>query len=383
MNHHQVELSKELFKLTKGSFRFIACQPIEEERIRLGYADMNRKYDFILRPYESDAQRREALSLATESDVMIFGSGDRQYFQERMKTGGLTFRYLERPFKKGTYRRFIPTTRNKIYNGYTKYKNGNLYLLCSSAYTAYDMSLCGFPVEKCFKWGYFPKAFTYENIEKIIDEKTWGSLIWVGRFLDWKHPEAAVEIAEYLREKGKHFHLTMVGDGKEMSRIKNMIAKKKLEDHITLTGSIPAEKVRGFMEKAEIFLATSDFQEGWGAVLNEAMSSGCATVASAAMGAAPYLIDDGENGLLYESGNLGALCQKTEALLENSKKRKALGKAAYETMQSVWTPENAASELYKLMEEILAGEEKPQRLFGPGSRAEILENGWYGKRKQD
>ena len=34
------------------------------------------------------------------------------------------------------------------------------------------------------------------------------------------------------------------------------------------------------MEKADIFLFTSDRREGWGAVANEAMNSACALVVS-------------------------------------------------------------------------------------------------------
>ena len=53
------------------------------------------------------------------------------------------------------------------------------------------------------------------------------------------------------------------------------------------------------MERADIYLATSDRQEGWGAVINEAMNSGCAVVADHMMGAVPYLISHEENGMIY------------------------------------------------------------------------------------
>ncbi len=378
MNHHQEEVSKMLYSLSGGDYRFIACTPIDEERIRLGYADMNKKYDFILRPYESEAQAKETLRWVVESDVLIFGSGDEVYFRKRMEGGGITFRYTERLFKKGTYRRFIPTTRKRLYDGFTKHTD-NLYVLCASAYTAYDLSLCGFDTNKCFRWGYFPKVLEYDSIENKVAEKTPGSLLWVGRFIDWKHPEAAVRVAAYLQKQGKAFHLTMVGDGGEMPRIRKMIEDKKLQDHITLTGSMPAENVRTLMEKAEIFLATSDFQEGWGAVLNEALNSGCAVVASHAMGAAPYLIQDGENGFLYQSGNIKALCQKTETLLENDEMRQSMGKAAYVAMHEIWTPENAASRFVQLAQNM---EDRDRIGDGPCASARRLKNNWYNEKRK-
>ncbi|MBQ7037058.1 MAG: glycosyltransferase [Clostridia bacterium] len=369
-NHHQEAMSKALYNLSDGNFRFVARCTVGEERLRLGYEDMNKKYDFILRPYESEAQKKEALSWAIDCDVMIFGSGDEALFEKRMEKNGLTFRYLERPFKKGTWRRLVPRTKKTIYESYVKYKNNNLYILCSSAYTASDLSLCGFPPEKCFKWGYFPEVKEHD-IEALLSKKTPRSILWVGRFIDWKHPEAPVKMAEKLKKNGKDFHLTMIGDGVEKPRIEKMIKEKNLADVITLTGSMPPEKVREYMEKAEIFLATSDFQEGWGAVLNEGMNSGCALIASHAMGGAPYLIKDGENGLLYKSGDIKALADKAVFLLDNPENRRTSGKNAYETLQNTWNAEDAAKRLLALVSKADAAEK------GPCSLAPVLKNFWY------
>ena len=44
-------------------------------------------------------------------------------------------------------------------------------------------------------------------------------------------------------------------------------------------GALKPADVRKEMERADIFLFTSDYKEGWGAVLNEAMNARCAIVA--------------------------------------------------------------------------------------------------------
>ena len=63
------------------------------------------------------------------------------------------------------------------------------------------------------------------------------------------------------------------------------------------------EKVRSVMEKSHIFVFTSSHLEGWGAVVNEAMNSGCAVVANVQAGAVPYLIEQGVNGIAYPRGS--------------------------------------------------------------------------------
>ena len=82
-----------------------------------------------------------------------------------------------------------------------------------------------------------------------------------------------------------------------------MIRSKGVEDCVEMLGAMSPDEVRAYMERADVFLFTSDFNEGWGAVLNESMNSGCAVVASHAIGSVPFLIKDGVNGLIYENGN--------------------------------------------------------------------------------
>ena len=107
------------------------------------------------------------------------------------------------------------------------------------------------------------------------------------------------------------------------------------------------------MEKSHIFLFTSDRQEGWGAVANEAMNSGCALVADHMIGAVPFLVRNGENGFIYEDGKKEQLFALAEKLVEDRALCRDLGKEAYKTISQVWNGENAAGELLKLIGNIL------------------------------
>ena len=375
MSHHQEGVSNSLFSLSDIEYHFVACTPISQERINLGFDDMNKKYKYIIRAYENDEQYNLAKELATSSDVIIFGSGNKEFLDIRMSTHKLTFTYSERLFKKGIYRRFIPMTYKKIYNSYIKYKKEPLYILCSSAYTSYDLSLCGFPVEKCFKWGYFP-TFENHNITELISHKNPTEILWAGRFIDWKHPEVPIYLAEMLKKDNLSFHVTMLGNGDKMEHIKNLIAKKKLENVITLEGSVPPNVVKNRMQTASIFLSTSDFQEGWGAVLNEAMSSGCACVASHAIGAAPYLIKDSQNGFIYKNGDIKDLYNKVKLLLSNRDLCNSIGIEAYTTIKNVWNEKNAVNKLIELINNINSSQ-LLELDDGVCSNAQILKNNWY------
>ena len=126
------------------------------------------------------------------------------------------------------------------------------------------------------------------------------------------------------------------------------------------------------VERADVYLITSDRREGWGAVANEAMNSGCAVVADHMIGAAPYLIRHGENGMLFKDGDKAMLFMTVDALLENPKRREALGRKAFETIQVTWNAENAAAKLCGLVEDLTGiavdeGEKRDQRMAAEGA----------------
>lgn len=217
-----------------------------------------------------------------------------------MKEGKLTFKYSERIYKEGFKRWQQPLRVIKNYaRGWSK---KNHYLLCASAYTYADFSKTFNFHNRAYKWGYFPAVKKYENFESIMANKQPASILWVARLIEWKHPDASIRVAERLRNDGYRFKLNLIGSGVMAQEIGQSIRDKGLTDCVEMLGAMKPEQVREHMEKAEIFLFTSDFNEGWGAVLNESMNSGCAVVASHAIGSVPFLIRDGVNGLIYKTG---------------------------------------------------------------------------------
>lgn len=148
--------------------------------------------------------------------------------------------------------------------------------------------------------------------------------MWAGRFLSWKHPLTAIALAGRLQEAALPFRLTLLGTGPERQAMEREIHRQHLEDQVQILGPQPPAAVRKEMEQANLFLLTSDFQEGWGAVLNEAMSSACAVISSHAAGAAPYLLRHRANGCLYQSGNLDDLTRQTLFLLTHPEEQRRM-----------------------------------------------------------
>ena len=206
LNDHQLPLCLEFVKLLgDGNFFFVAHQEISQERLNLGFDDMNEKYSFVIKSYKGGQEESIAQDLMLKADVVIIGSYKNMPFEERMRLNKLTFRYNERILKKGDIYWFDPRLHRAIYRGWTKHKSKKLYTLCASAYTARDLSLFGYPKDKCIPWGYFPEVKDYGNIENLFKIKYKStneavSMLWVGRLIDWKHPDHAIKIALKLKK---------------------------------------------------------------------------------------------------------------------------------------------------------------------------------------
>ena len=161
----------------------------------------------------------------------------------------------------------------------------------------------------------------------------------------------------------------MVGVGHLENMVKKMISDNGLDGYVNLIGSKTPEEVRSYMEKSDIYLMTSDRNEGWGAVLNESMNSACAVVANAKIGSVPYLLKDGENGFSYTTES--EFFNKVEELVKNPELRKTFGRNAYRTMTETWNAQTACDNFFKLVDS-LSQHKDTEITEGPCSRAEVM-----------
>ena len=374
-NHHQKALAEEFVKIFGDDYAFIAMTPFNQKRLAIGYKDMNQA-PFVLRAYESPEAWQEARRLIDESECVIVGGMPVSVVSSRLALGKLTFMQSERFFKGPLWKDIVRFVKYSRYSGgrvQARDPRAKFYLLCASAFAARDYNICGLFRGKAYRWGYFPEVKRYEDIDDMISRKEKGSILWAGRFLALKHPELAVRLAENLRAQGKSFRLKIIGSGEKQDSIAQMITAKNLHDCVELTGALPVEEVRTEMEKASIFLFTSDRHEGWGAVTNESMNSGCVLVAADKIGSVPYLVKDGKNGIVFRDRNIADLTEKVSALLDDPAKIAQLGRAAYETVSGEWSAQTAARRFVELSERLRTSEGSV-RLWedGPGSVAPVI-----------
>ena len=384
INHHQIPFCEEFYIRLGDGYKFIQTEPMEEERIKMGWEVEEEKLPYLL-VFDKEAKRCK--ELIEESDILLIGWNEREeLFENRLRGNKLTFRISERIYREGQWKAISPRGLIRKYKEHTRYRNKPVYLLCAGAYVASDFSIIKAYPGKMLRFGYFPEFLTY-SLQELEENHPWGreknekeiQIVWAGRFIPLKHPEMVIELAASLEKRGYRFHIHMVGGGEMEEELKLKTEQMHLKERITFYGFCSPGKVRGIMEKCHIHLFTSNHLEGWGAVVNEAMNCGCVEVVNNQVGAAPFLIKDGENGFLYSGGSFSEMEEKVIYLLEHPREGSQMGKQAYETIANHWNAREAVVRLLEFYENWKKG----RLLFqeeGPLSKAPVIP---VAKRKAD
>lgn len=376
INHHQIPMSNELYRKLGADFAFVQTSRMEEDRVKMGWGSEVSSIPYLKLYYE---EQERCAGLILDSDVVVFGGvEDERYIKPRLNAGKIVIRASERLYREGQWKSISPRGRKKKYEDHTQYADAPVYLLCHGAYVASDFNIVHAYPDKKYVWGYFPAVYTY-NLDSLFFRKLHLDqngepevrILWAGRFMKLKHPEYAVRAAKCLERQHISFHLDMVGGGELEEQLRDSVEKWHLEQRVTFHGFQPPQSVRRFMEESDLFLFTSNHLEGWGAVLNESMNSACAVVAGSGIGAVPFLIRHGQNGLVYKNGCYKEFQEQVLQLCKDAVLRRQLGMNAYQTMVSEWNPKVAADRLYRFCEGLVNGSVQPEK-EGPLSPAPLI-----------
>ena len=376
MNHHQKPVADYLYQKFGDNYHFVTTMPIPKKLLNVGYKN-NDDCPYIIPLYE-EKNKMLVEQMVVDADVVIMGGIHIETLIDlRVKTGRLLLFYSERWHKRRRSYLALPLRylNGYVYHRFTRFNHLNTYLLCASSFVPNDCRWAFAFKGKTYKWGYFPpfKEIDMDSVLKKRAENDFVELLYVARSLKWKHPELAIKAVQNLYKQGNKVRLTMIGgpfDGNKQSEKVFEYCKqqeKMTPDCLRVLGAVDNASVREIMLKSDVFVFTSDRNEGWGASLNEAMSSGCACIVSDAIGSSHFLIEDGVNGLLFKNKDVSSLAEKILMTL-NVDYRSKLSRNAYQTMLKEWQPNIAAERLVNLIQQLSEGKDTIYK-SGPCSKA--------------
>lgn len=393
LSPHQLPLAQEIVNIIgEDSYRYIYTQPLHAERANMGWSDNAPIWTMY-----GGENTPELLN----ADLLITGNRAIQLIDERLKAGKKTIYCSERWFKPpiGRGRLLSPSFFNMAMRFKKYMKDPNFmyfpmgihaatdFVQMSQMFSGKSISYFKKPVlafesfpggcivpleeakianvldeaaiessekfgfaqipreawgmvkpkgiyEKMRLWGYFVSPSSSDN-DKEKSKQNVMKVLWCGRMLDWKRVDLLVRAVRHLVEtNGLKIELNLYGGGITEKKIANLIGDCGC---IRVHPFIPVEKVREVMKQHDLYVLPSNSYEGWGAVINEALTEGMHVIASSESGAGATILPAKSLFLSNDYMQLSQLILKAD---------EAGGEGIRE-----WNPEFAAKVIVDLMNE--------------------------------
>ena len=150
------------------------------------------------------------------------------------------------------------------------------------------------------------------NYTPNMNPRTDNLIVFLGRVVEEKQIDKLIRAFAKLDPSLKA-KLEIVGGGDQEGRLKALAGSLGVAAEVKFTGYVDEEYLRNALTRATVF-AMPSIAELQSISTMEAMASGLPIVAANAM-ALPHLVHDGENGFLFEPGNVDDLAEKLTRVL--------------------------------------------------------------------
>lgn len=157
------------------------------------------------------------------------------------------------------------------------------------------------------RWNIFPFMYCTEWRERSLlapHQEELLKVLFVGSLSHRKNVQVLLNAARLLDVKQqKQLEIGIVGDGELRTDLENLVNRGGMSSYVTFYGMQPMEKIPNIMEQYDI-LCLPSLHDGWGAVVNEALTLGLYVICSNHCGA-KYLIRSSNYlcGRIFESNN--------------------------------------------------------------------------------
>ena len=179
--------------------------------------------------------------------------------------------------------------------------------------------------------GFDPKRF--KGSPRELPESENIKLITVGRLVQLKGQIYMIKALSKLKQKDYNISYTIVGSGNYENTLKTETENLGLTDHIYFEGSKTQEEIKTYLQKSNLFILPSTYddnngrKEAFGLVSLEAQATGLPVIGFIS-GGFPDTIIEGKTGFAVENRNIEQLADKIEHLISHPSIYLKMSKAA-------------------------------------------------------
>ena len=157
-------------------------------------------------------------------------------------------------------------------------------------------------------------------------------VVFVGRLTTEKHIDVLLKAVARL-DPALEVTVDIVGDGDQRRNLEQLTHDLGLQGRVTFHGRTDEDDLRSLLSRASVF-AIASIAELQSIATMEAMASGLPIVAADAV-ALPHLVRHGENGYLFQPGNVDEMAARlTDVLRATPEQRLAMQQASLDGVMS-------------------------------------------------
>ncbi|MBR0037934.1 MAG: glycosyltransferase family 4 protein [Bacteroidales bacterium] len=165
------------------------------------------------------------------------------------------------------------------------------------------------------RWKIVPFAYCVSDREqagdKVLLPVDKANFCFVGSLDKRKNVIALLKAFDIFKHKhrsaAEQCHITIVGDGPKRQMLETYVSDNGLTDQITFLGTLSMSAARQIIAQSNVLVLPSLY-DGWGAVVNEALTEGTMVYCSSACGAS-MLLTDSSRGRVFGSSDYQGLAK--------------------------------------------------------------------------
>ena len=174
-------------------------------------------------------------------------------------------------------------------------------------------------------------------------------ILSVGRLVEKKGFQDLLQALLLVKGRGEAFRCVIYGDGPLCQQLREWIKAHDMAGEVMLKGACTQQELISVFQSATLFILTpiqteDGDRDGIPNVLLEAMAVGLPVVTTAVAGI-PELVDNNQNGLLYQPHDVEGIASGIIELLHNAEKRRQLGSAGSKKVMEQFDIAQAANHL--------------------------------------
>lgn len=302
-----------------GLFDVYVCieSPLDQHRINLGWSSPS--YGNVSIYYSPTFKDITTIIQASDKNsIHVFG-GIKSYKQNKYafrelicyRPKATKVLYSESVNNKG----FLGAIRKALYT-FERFKiNKHLDLVFAIGNNGMDwFRSVGYPNQKLRRFAYLTEQS--ENLNKTRKKQNGPiKLLFLGRLIDYKGVRQVIDAAILLKNKGIDYSLEIIGNGALKAELEHKVTFNDLTSLVKFKEPVPNIDVDEILYNSDLILLPNQGNEGWGAIVNEALFVGTPVICSKFTGSS--VLVNSERGIVLDSPTAQRLAFEIENIMTN------------------------------------------------------------------